>query len=88
MSSVPVSFRVAPELVSQLSELSEATDRPRSWHLEQALRSYLDVQLWHIRHVRQAMREVRAGRTIPHEELKASMQRWIKGYKKRKSARR
>ena len=43
-----ISLRISAEKVGVLERLAKATDRPRSWHIEQALDSYLEVQAWPI----------------------------------------
>ena len=43
MSTI-ISVRVDPEIEARLAQLAEATDRPKSWHLEQALKSYREKQ--------------------------------------------
>lgn len=67
--STSLSFRVSKETAKRLDALAEATDRPRSWLLEQALESYLEVQAWQVEHIRQGLAELEAGQGIPHEEV-------------------
>lgn len=76
-----VSFRIRSEKVDMLEQLATATDRPRSWHIEQALDSYLDVQAWQIAQVEKSMAEMDAGKGIPHEEIKKELNTWGKGSK-------
>jgi predicted transcriptional regulator len=64
-----LSFRVSDETAERLDALAVATDRPRSWLLEQALDSYLEVQAWQVEHIRQGLAELDAGLGIPHEEV-------------------
>jgi predicted transcriptional regulator len=77
-----LSFRVSEETAERLDALAEATDRPRSWLLEQALDSYLDVQAWQVEHIRQGLADLEAGRTVPHEEVAEWLKSWG-GTKKR-----
>jgi len=74
-----VSFRIRSEKVDKLERLATATDRPRSWHIEQALDSYLDVQGWQIAQIEKSMAEMDAGEGIPHEEIKKQLSTWGKG---------
>jgi predicted transcriptional regulator len=73
---VTISFRIAPEVVEQLDALSESTDRPRSWHLEQALSAYLDTQSWQVAHIRQGMAEIAAGQGVAHDRVKDWVESW------------
>lgn len=74
--AVVLSFRVDDEKVERLERLAAATDRPRSWLLEQALDAYLDAQGWQIEHIRQGLEDVEAGREVPHEEVAAWLESW------------
>jgi len=77
--SQAISFRASPDKVAQLERLAEATDRPRSWHIEQALDAYLDVQSWQIAHIEQGIAEMDKGEGIPHEDVKDWLTTWGKG---------
>jgi predicted transcriptional regulator len=76
-----ISFRIPAEKVDALERLAAATDRPRSWHIEQALDSYLDVQAWQTAQIEKSMAEMDAGKGIPHEEIKKELLDWGKGNK-------
>jgi predicted transcriptional regulator len=80
--TISLSFRVPDETARRLDALAEATDRPRSWLLEQALESYLEVEAWQVEHIRQGLADVAAGRTVPHEDVVALVKSW-RGVKKR-----
>lgn len=71
-----LSFRVSKAKAERLEQLADAMDRPKSWLLQQALDAYLDVQAWHIAHIEQGWRELRAGQGIQHEEVV----RWVEGW--------
>ena len=74
--SVSLSFRVRAEKAEQLDRLAEATDRPRSWLLQQALDSYLELQAWQMQEIEAGLRDLEEGRTIPHEKVKAWVESW------------
>ena len=80
-----ISFRIRSEKVDQLERLAKATDRPRSWHIEQALDSYLDVQSWQIGQIEKSMAEMDAGKGIPHEDIKMELSNWGKGGKAKRA---
>ena len=61
--------------------MTEKTDRSRSWDIEQALDSYLDVQAWQVGQIETAIAELDAGKSIPHEEIKKELLTWGKGDK-------
>jgi predicted transcriptional regulator len=74
-----ISFRIRAEKVRALERLAKATDRPRSWHIEQALDSYLDLQAWQVAQIEKSMAEMDAGQGIPHQEVKKELLNWGKG---------
>ena len=80
-----ISFRIRSEKVDELERLARATDRPRSWHIEQALDSYLAAQSWQIAQIEKSMAEMDAGKGIPHEEIKKELSRWGKGGKAKRA---
>ena len=82
--STTVSFRLDQESPKQLEELAKATDRTKAWHAEQAMKNYLDLLDWQIRHIRKGIKDAEEGRLTPHEEVFARLRRKIaKGRKKR-----
>ncbi len=80
-----ISFRIPAEKVDALERLAKATDRPRSWHIEQALDSYLDVQAWQTAQNEKSMAEMDAGKGIPHDEIKKELLDWGKGTKAKRA---
>jgi len=75
-SNEPLSFRVDPKKARAIDELAKATDRPRSWHLERALDSYLEAQAWQVKHVQEGLAELQAGESVAHEDVAAWLSRW------------
>ena len=73
-----VSVRVGSDTVDRLERLAKATDRPRSWHIEQALDAYLDVQAWQIEQIEKGLAELKVGKKVPHEEVLAWLETWGK----------
>ncbi len=74
--STTLSFRAPNESVARLDALVEATDRPRSWLLEQALEQYLDVQTWQVGHIQEGLADLEAGRLVDHETVMADLESW------------
>ena len=71
-----ISFRVDPKKARAIDELAKATDRPRSWHLEQALDAYLEVQAWQVKRVQEGLAELQAGQSVAHEDVADWLTRW------------
>ena len=75
-SNAALSFRVSAEKTRAIDKLAKATDRPRSWHLEQALDAYLEAQAWQIERIHEGLRELREGKSVAHEDVAA----WLSGW--------
>jgi len=80
-----ISFRIRSDKVEELERLAKATDRRRSWHIEQALDSYLDLQTWQIAQIEHSVAEMDAGKGIPHGEIKKELLNWGKGNKAKRA---
>lgn len=76
-----ISFRLRADVVDALERLTKATDRPRSWHIEQALNAYLDLQAWQVAQVERSIAEMEAGRGVPHEAVEKELRNWGKSRK-------
>lgn len=89
MTSTPVSFRIDRQQDELLEKLAEATDRPKSWHLGQALNNYLEVQLWHLRHIQKALDGLKEGKVklVPHAKVVARLRSWGKARRRSKARR-
>ncbi len=75
-SNETISFRVDPKKARAIDELAKAADRPRSWHLEQALDAYLEVQAWQVKCVQEGLAELQAGQSVAHEDVAGWLARW------------
>ena len=70
--ALPVlSFRVESELIKQLDQLAEATDRDRQYHLKRALARYVEAESWHFRAVAEGVADAEAGNLIELDAVKA-----------------
>ncbi len=65
--SVSVAFRIDRERHAKLKRLAAATDRPRSWHLQQALDDYLDSQLDLLKRIDEGLSEPSIGKSVSHD---------------------
>ena len=71
-----ISCRIPSDEATALDLLSRRTDRPRSWHIEQAVSSYLDLQAWQVGQIEQSIEELDAGLGIAHEAIKDELAEW------------
>ncbi|MCU1307389.1 MAG: Ribbon-helix-helix protein copG family [Acidobacteriaceae bacterium] len=82
--STTISVRVDAEIEARLAQLAEATDRPKSWHLEQALKSYLESQAWQVENIHRGLADIEAGRLHPHAAAVSKLNKWGKSPVKRR----
>ncbi len=71
-----ISFRIAADKVAQLDSIAKAMDRDRSYLLNEAVESYLSEQQRFVAMVKEGQEDVRAGRTISHEEVERMVEEW------------
>ncbi|MBW7835484.1 MAG: ribbon-helix-helix protein, CopG family [Sphingomonadales bacterium] len=74
--STPLGFRVPPEKAAALEKLAAATDRPKSWLLEQALDAYLETNAWQVAHIEQGLADLKAGKAVPHDKVADWLKSW------------
>ena len=74
MASPVLSFRVESELIHQLDQLAEATDRDRQYHLKRALARYVESESWHFRAVAEGIADAVAGNLVDLDAVKA---KWV-----------
>jgi len=73
-----VTFRVAEEKKLLLDELAAAQDRDRSYIINQALDSYLEVMEWQLSHINEGLKQAEAGEFASDDEVKAAFDLWKK----------
>jgi len=68
---ISISAKVPEELSRQVDRLAAATNRNRSWVVEEALRAYLARELEFIEAVEEGIRQREADEVVPHSEVVA-----------------
>ena len=74
--TVPLSVRISEEKAREIETLAKATDRPKSWLLEQALDAYLETQSWQVARIERGLAEIDRGDAVSHEEVAE----WLSGW--------
>jgi RHH-type rel operon transcriptional repressor/antitoxin RelB len=70
-----LTVRVESETRESIDAIAEATDRDRSFVINEALSAYIDVYRWQVEHIQAAIREADAGRFVPESEVKRRITR-------------
>ena len=75
----PISLRLDDQLAGQLATIAALTDRPKTWHIEQALRDYLARETEFLEAVDVGIRAEEAGDMVDHavilKDLRARRER-------------
>ncbi len=74
----PVSVRLEQETSDRLGSVAASLDRPRSWVIEQAVKEFIDLQVWQLKAVDEGLRDADAGRLVAHEDVAAWVESWAK----------
>lgn len=65
------SVRLEDDLSDKLDALATSLDRPKSWLIEQAIKSYVDEQSWQVQAIQEALDDYQSGQAelVPHEQV-------------------
>jgi predicted transcriptional regulator len=72
-----VSIRLSREILEQLDELAAEMERSRANVLQRAVRQYVEDEYSRLVDLREAERELNAGKGIPHDQVG----RWVEDLK-------
>jgi predicted transcriptional regulator len=73
-----ISFRIAPEKITELDGIAKALDRDRSYLLNEAVESYLSEQRRFAAMVEEGIEASRKGELIDHEEVGKMIDSWVR----------
>jgi RHH-type transcriptional regulator, rel operon repressor / antitoxin RelB len=76
MDKQTISFRLDLDKVEALDKVAKALERDRTFVLNEAVRSYLDIQRWQIAHINASIREAEAGDLADHTAVKRLPKNW------------
>jgi RHH-type rel operon transcriptional repressor/antitoxin RelB len=71
-----VTVRVDRKTKARLEKLAIETRRAESRLVAEAIRSYIDMNEWHIEKIKQAIKEADAGNFASEEEVQALLEKW------------
>jgi predicted transcriptional regulator len=76
MEKQTISFRLDSEKLQALDALAKAMERDRTFVLNEAVRSYLDIQQWQMDHIKAGLEEAKTGELIDHPEVNRLVRSW------------
>ncbi|MGA2939912.1 MAG: CopG family ribbon-helix-helix protein [Syntrophobacteraceae bacterium] len=80
MPSTTITIRTDPDLAGKIAALALAMDRSRNWVIEEALKQYVETQMWQIEGIKAAIASVDKGGGIPHEQVMAEAEALLSGH--------
>ena len=76
MPTKQISIRADQELIAQFSALAEATDRSRTYLINQAMEEYIAREAWQVAQIKEALKETDAGGFASDEDVAALDAKW------------
>ena len=64
------------EKLGELDALADATDRDRTYLLNEAVAAYLEAQRWQLEQIKAGIAEADAGKLLGHTKVRAMAARW------------
>jgi len=71
MALKATSVRLDDETLKRVGEIANAMDRPRAWLMAQAIKQYVDREVWFIDAVEEGIKAADEGRVTPHADVRA-----------------
>lgn len=65
-----VTARVADETAAKLEALAKATKRSKSFHIAEALDTYLETQAWQVERIKDSIRQADAGQFASEKQIR------------------
>ncbi len=76
MDKETITFRVDAEKKDALDAIAAGMDRDRSYILNEAISAYLETHQWQIDHIKEGLRQAKAGKFVSEKEVARALARW------------
>lgn len=78
MSKETITFRLDSSKRKALDEIASLLDRDRSYILNEAIESYLEVYSWQVEHIQEGLRQAENGEFATKEQVATAFAKWRK----------
>ncbi len=78
MNKDTVTFRINAEKRKALDALAASLDRDRSYILNEAIATYLDIHQWQLDHIKAGIQQANAGQFASEKSVAATFSKWRK----------
>ena len=68
--SILLSFRTEEDVREQLDNIAGSLDRDRTWVINEAITSYLELHQWRLDEIQRGAADIKAGRTYSTEQVR------------------
>ena len=76
LPSTILSIRIPVVMKEQLESLAEATSRNKSYLAAKAIENYLDLHLWQVEGIKEALAEADNGKLVDHDDVVKWLNSW------------
>ena len=76
MAKHGVSLRIDDDKIEALDQLAEALKRDRSFVINEAIESYLEVHKWQIKHIKKSVAQADQENFISELDVKKAFKKW------------
>ena len=71
-----LSVRITADTKKQLETLARRTRRSKSFLAAEAIAAFVDAESWQLDEIQAGVKELNAGRRVPHKEVSAWLRSW------------
>lgn len=75
MAGETLTIRIDPQMRESLDAIAASQDRDRTYIVREALRAYLDLYQWQVKHIEKGVREADAGKFVSDAEMRRTIAR-------------
>jgi len=83
--STTLTIRLPQAVKDKLDQLALDTDRSKSYLAAEAVEHYVDRELAIVASIKRGLEDMKAGRTVPHEQVMAEVREIIEAAKRKRA---
>ncbi len=76
MAAKPISLRMDKSKIEELDRLAEELKRDRSFVINEAIDTYLDIHKWQVEHIKKAIKQADNNEFASEKVLQEALRKW------------
>lgn len=76
MAAKAISLRVEKNKIDELDRLAEELKRDRSYVINEAIETYLDIHKWQIEHIKKAIKQADNNEFASEKQIQDALKKW------------